>query len=207
MIKSYKSRSLFENLKFSFGDAVKKNKWKLILSVLLAVAVIVFGVVIAVKTDLNDALKTLQDISIKNFQNGIVGSAGAFFARFFSLLFNVLLLVVFSFSGYMFPLAEILFAYRGYLFGVNFALIFVFYGFGSAISAIVVILPVQLVIMFVLIMFYLLLFQMNTDNKKYGYCGGNRVLFVVIVVLLLLLLDLVETLLLLLLNGKVILVI
>ena len=207
MIKSYKSRSLFSSLKFSFGDAVRKNKWKLILSILIAVAGIVFGIIIATKADLNDALKTLQDISIKNFQNGIVGSAGAFFARFFSLLFNVLLLVLFSLSGYMFPLAQILFAYRGYLFGANFALIFVFYGFGSTITAIAVILPVQLAIMFVLIIFYLILLQMNTDSKKYGRCEGNRVLFVVLAVVLLLLLDVVETLLLWLLNGKVILVI
>ena len=207
MIKSYKSRSLFSTLKFSFGDAVRKNRWKLIFSIFIAVAGIVFGVVIATKADLNDALKTLQDISIKNFQNGIVGSAGEFFARFFSLLFNVFLLVLFSFSSYMFPLAEILFAYRGYLFGVNFALIFVFYGFGSAITAIAVILPVQLIIMFVLIMFYLILLKMNSDNKRFGCSEGNRFVFVILVVILLLFLDLVETLLLLLLNGRVILVI
>ena len=207
MRKSYKTNAFFSGLKFSFERTIRENKWKIILTSLLVIVAIVFGVVVAVKADFADTFKALQEINIKGFQDGFVASTSAFFARALSLIFNVILLFGFSFSPFLMIFAEVLLCYRGYLFGLNFALIFVFYGLGSMITAIVVILPCQILTLLALILFYCVVSKVNSNCKKYGSSDCNRATLFVLALIVVLLLDLVETLLLFLLNGKVIMVI
>ena len=206
MIKSYKIRSFLSGLSFSVETGLKKNKWKLIFTFILMILGIVGGVVVATKTNVYDSFKAIQEIDVSGFEKGVVASASAFLSRSFSLLFNVLLLTVCSFTIFTMPLAQLLLVYRSYLFGLNFALFFVFYGFGSALTAIVVILPCQIITLVVMAIFYFLLLNQNIVCKKYGTGDFNRVLFVLLGFLLLFLINILETVLLLLLNGKVILV-
>ena len=206
MIKSYKARSFFSGLCFSFETGLKKNKWKIILTIVLMIAGIVGGIVVATKTNAYNSFKAIQEIDVNGFEKGVVASSSAFLSRTFSLLFNVLLLVICSFTIFTMPLAEILLIYRSYLFGLNFALVFVFYGFGSLLTAIVVILPCQLLTLVVLAVFYILLANENSLCKKYGSGDFNRVTFVLVSLLILFLINVLETILLVLLNGKVILV-
>ena len=207
MAKSYKAKSLISCVAFSCESAIRQNKWKIILTTLLSVAAIVFGIIVAAKADFAQVFKSLQEINIAGFQSGFVASSSAFFARCFSLLFNILLLFLLSLSPFLFPLAEILLAYRGYLFGLNFALIFIFYGLGSMISAIVIVFPCQIATLFVLILFYIILFQQNKNSKKFGSCDCSRGKLILTFAVIVLVLNLVETLLLFLLSGKVIMVI
>lgn len=207
MSKSYKKDAFVSGLKFSFERTFKENKWKILLTSLIVVAAIVFGIVVAVKADFADTFKALQEINIKGFQDGFVASSSAFLARAVSLCFNIILLFGFSFLPYLMIFAEVLLAYRGYLFGLNFALIFVFYGLGSMITAIVVILPCQLLTLAALILFYVIMSKVNSNCKKYGACDCNRLAFFLLGLGVVLLLDLVETILLFVLNGKVIMVI
>ena len=136
-----------------------------------------------------------------------MGSSSAFFSRTLSLSINVIILFGVSFVPILFPLAEVLIIYRGYLFGLNFALIFILYGLGGSLTAIVVILPCQLLTLFILIMFYLILSKINSNCKRFGGTDCNRFLCLLFGFLILVLVNLVETLLLYLLNGQVILVI
>lgn len=207
MIKSHKFKSFFSGISFSMQSAVKENRWKIVLSCLLAIAGIIFGVVVAVKTDVYGSFKAIQEINVSGFEKGFVASSSAFLSRTFSLLFNILLLTLCSFTVFTMPLAHLLLAYRAYLFGLNFALIFVFYGLGPMITAIVVILPCQLLTLFCLVSFYILLSKTNSNCKKYGSTESNRFLIILFGFLLVFLINLIETILLVLLNGKVILII
>lgn len=207
MVKSCRKQKFVNGLQFSFQTALKENKIKIIFSCLIVVASIIFGVVVAVKTNMYDSFKSLQELDVKGFESGFVASSSAFLSRCFSLLFNLILLTLCSFSIFTIPFAEVLLAYRSYLFGLNFALIFVFYGLGSMITAIVVILPCQIVTTFVLIMFFVLFSKLNSNCNKFGSAECNRFVFFLIGFLILFLLNLTETILLVLLNGKVILVI
>lgn len=206
MIKSYKSQSFFRRLSFSFETSFKQNKWKLVVSSLLIVCGLVGGVIVATKTNLYGSFKAISEIDVKGFENGFVASSSAFLSRTFSLLFNILLLTACSFTVFTMPLAHLLLIYRGYLFGLNFALIFVFYGFGSIITAVLVILPCQLVTLFALCLFFHIIYRQNSNCKKYGSADFNRVIFVFASFLIVFLLNLLETTLLVLLSGKVILV-
>ncbi len=206
MTKSYKSQKIASEIKFSAENALKNNKFKFVFTSILIVVSIVVGVIVAIKTNAGGTFKMLQDINYKGFKDGVVASSSAFFSRSFSLLFNVLLLFLLSLSTWLFPVAEVLFCYRGYLFGLNFALIFIFYGFGSMISAIIIVLPCQLLIFVVLQFLYFSLLRASKNYKSYGSCGVSRANIILIGALALLLLNLVETILLFLLNGKVIMI-
>lgn len=207
MVKSYKSQSFINGLRFSCVNAIKANKIKIFVSFIFVLIAISTGVFIAVKANISRDLCNLREINLDNFRTGFAASSSAFFARSCSLLVNVLLLALLSLSPFLFPLAVAIFTYRGYLFGLNFALIFIFYGIGSMITAVIVILPCQLLTLFVLIMFNIILQKMNTNCKKFGGTDCNRLLFALLAFLVLILINLVETLLLCVLSGNVILVI
>lgn len=203
----YKSHSFINGLRFSCVKAMKENRVKFILTLILVLIAISAGVFVAIKNTANSSLSSLQEISLDDFASGFVGSSSAFFSRTLSLTINVLILFGVSFVPFLFPLAEVLIVYRSYLFGLNFALIFLLYGLGGSLTAIVVILPCQLLTLFILIMFYLVLSKINGNCKRYGGTDCNRFLFLLFGFLLLIAVNLVETLLLYLLNGQVILVI
>ena len=203
----YKSHSFINGLRFSCVKAMKENRIKFILTLILVLIAISAGVFVAIKNTANSSLSSLQEISLDDFASGFVGSSSAFFSRTLSLTINVLILFGVSFVPFLFPLAEVLIVYRSYLFGLNFALIFLLYGLGGSLTAIVVILPCQLLTLFILIMFYLVLSKINGNCKRYGGTDCNRFLFLLFGLLLLIAVNLVETILLYLLNGQVILVI
>ena len=203
----YKSHSFINGLRFSCVKAMKENRIKFIITLILVLIAISAGVFVAIKNTANSSLSSLQEISLDDFASGFVGSSSAFFSRTLSLTINVLILFGVSFVPFLFPLAEVLIVYRSYLFGLNFALIFLLYGLGGSLTAIVVILPCQLLTLFILIMFYLVLSKINGNCKRYGGTDCNRFLFLLFGLLLLIAVNLVETLLLYLLNGQVILVI
>lgn len=193
-------------LRFSISKTLKENRAKFFLSIILSLIAISVGVFVAIRYN-GESLSSLQEISLDDFKSGFVGSSSCFFSRTLSLFINVLILFALSFLPILFPLAELLIVYRAYLFGLNFALIFLLYGLGGSLTAIVVILPCQLLTLFALIMFYLIISKINSNCKKFGGTECNRFVFLLVGFLLLVCINLVETLLLYLLNGQVILVI
>lgn len=207
MIKSYKAHSFLSGLRFTCSNVIKENKGKLILTFLLVVASIIIGIVLGVRNNNCYNLGSLQEINLGNFHSGFVASSSAFASRCVSLSVNLLILTAISFTPLLFPLAQVLFCFRGYLFGLNITLIFIFYGIGSMVTAIVVVIPCQLICLLVLVGYYLIFTKINSNCKRYGCCECNRVVFVLVGVLLCFLINLIETLLLVLLNGNVILVI
>lgn len=207
MLKSYKSHSFINGLRFSCSRTLRENRGKFILTLILVLIAIFAGIFVAIKYSGSESLSRLQEISLDDFKSGFVGSSSAFFSRMLSLSVNALILFGVSFVPVLFPIAEILIVYRAYLFGLNFALIFILYGLGGSLTAIVVILPCQLLTLFALIMFYLILSKINGNCKRYGRTECNRFIYLLVGLLILLILNFAETLLLFLLNGKVILVI
>ena len=180
MVRSYKTHSFINGLKFSCGNALKANKVKLIITFALILVAICTGVFIAIRCNINYTLYCLREISLDGFYSGFTASASAFGARCLSLSVNIIILTCLSFSPFLFPLAQVLFVYRAYLFGLNFALIFIFYGIGSIFTAVIIILPCQLLTLFVLVIFYVCLDRLNCNCKKYGGTECNRFLYILI---------------------------
>lgn len=206
-MNKYKKYSFFSGLKFSCVNALKANRVKLIITLILILTAISTGVFVAVKCHNNFQLGKLQEINLENFYTGVTASSRAFVARSFSLVLNVAILTMLAFHSALFPLAEILFIYRSYLFGLNFALIFIFYGIGSMFTAVIIILPCQMITIFALVMYYLVLQRINCNCKKFGGTECNRLVYIFLGIMVMLLINLAETLLLCLLSGKIILII
>ena len=196
-----------DGLKFSCTNAIRSSKVKLFVTFALILVGIFTGVFVAIKSHNSYNLCNLREISLENFYTGFTASASAFGARCISLTLNVTILAVLTISPFCFPIAGALFVYRSYLFGLNFALIFIFYGIGSIFTAVLIILPCQLLTLFVLMIFYCALDRMNQSCKRFGHTDCNRILFVLIWLLLVILINLVETILLCVLSGRVIMVI
>ena len=207
MMKSYKAHSFFGGVRFTCTNIIRENKGKIFLTILLVLVSIFVGVFLAIKNNNSYNLGNLQEIKLENFYSGVVASSSAFMSRCISLSVNIVILTVISFTPYLFPLAQVLFCFRGYLFGLNITLVFIFYGIGSIITAVVVIIPCQIISLLVLIGFYLVLMKTNCNCRRFGSCDCNRFVFVLIGIVLCLVINLIETILLVVLNGNVILVI
>ena len=207
MIKSYKAHSFFGGLRFTCSNVIKENKGKLFFTLLLVTISIFVGVFLGIKHTNAYNLGCLQEISLGKFYSGVVASSSAFGARCVSLLVNIVILTAISFTPFLFPLAQVLFCFRGYFFGLNITLVFIFYGIGSMVTAVVVVIPCQIISLLILVGYYLILTKINSNCKRFGCCECNRVVFFIAGLALCLLINLIETLLLVMLNGNVILVI
>lgn len=207
MKKSYKSHMFFSGIKMSCQNALRQNKFKFILTICLVIVSLSTGIFIAIKSNQNYNLGQRREIDLCDYYSGAIATASAFGQRALSLILNLILLTLLSFTPFCFPLAELLLMYRAYLFGLNFTLIFIFYGVGSIITAVVIVLPCQLLLLGFLTLFYFIMLSLNCRCKRYGSCETNRWIFVLISLLILILINLCETILLFVLNGKVILVI
>lgn len=207
MIKSYKVHSFFGGLRFTCSNVIKENKGKLFLTLLIVTISIFVGVFLGIKHNNSYNLGCLQEINLGNFYSGVVASSSAFASRCVSLVVNIVILTVISFTPFLFPLAQVLFCFRGYLFGLNITLLFIFYGIGSIVTAVIVVIPCQIISLLILVGYYLILTKINSNCRRFGCCECNRVVFVIAGLALCLLVNLVETLLLVILRGTVILVI
>ncbi len=207
MVKSYKAHSFVNGLRFSISNAIKENKAKIIISFVLILIAISVGVFVAIRSNNNCSLYYIREISLDSFYSGFAASSSAFVSRSISIIVNIAILTALSFSPYLFPLAEVLFVYRAYLFGLNFTLIFVFYGISSLFTAVIIILPCQLFIIFALVMYYIILSKINSNCQRFGGTEVNRLLYILLGLLIVILINLVETILLCVLSGRVILVI
>lgn len=194
-------------LKFSCLNAVKANKMKIIITLAIILIGICTGVFVAIKSNNSCNLSRLQDISLANFYSGFVLSTSAFFMRYLSLCINLAIITGIACVPKLFPLSWVLYAYRAYLFGLNFALIFIIYGIGSAFTAIIIVLPCQLVTLFAMLIYQIILTQIIINQRRYGSCEISKPLFILLGFALFFIINLAETLLLFLLNGKVIMII
>ncbi len=207
MIKSYKAHSFFGGVRFTCSNIIKENKGKLFFTLLITLVSIFVGVFLGIKNNNCYNLGSLQEINLGNFYGGVVASSSAFMSRCVSLCVNVVILTAISFTPFLFPLAQALFCFRGYLFGLNVTLVFIFYGIGSMITAVVVIIPCQIITLLILVGYYLILTKINSNCKRFGCCECNRVVFVLVGLAFCLIVNVIETLLLVMLRGTVILVI
>lgn len=206
MRKTYKGQSFFSEAKYSISDCFKQNKLKILISVAVLLISLLTGIIIAIKY--YDASSVcLSNYGLADFSGGIISSS--FFSRFFSMLLIMLLLFACCFTTWTFPLAILILAYRTYLLGLNLTLMFILYGIPGMLIAAIIALPCQILIIFILLVYYILLFNNSCSCKHYGGCGGmnSKLKIMLIVLLLLFVCNLFESLLLVIFNVNVILVI
>ncbi len=160
MTKNNKKRNIKQNFDFLF-DCLKNSKMMTIVLGIILVITFLTGVIVAIKA--KASYDELQKIGVVCF-----GRSG-FFYRLLSMLFIALICFGCSFTDWLSPLAILFLAYRAYLLGINLCLIISVNGIGGIVTAILIVLPCQLLALLTLALFYLLLRRTCKDYKCFGW--------------------------------------
>lgn len=208
-MKSYSYIGKFSNFKYVFLSFLRVNKYKLIFISFFVLVGLLTGVFTAIKYV--DGYKSINfnDFLLEHFANGNIGSVNLFFQRMLSYSCFTLILLLCSLTGFLFPIGLFVIVYRTYLLGLNITLIVLLYGLGSVFSVVIIILPMQLVMIALGIIFFCLTRNRQKNKKKFGkkLYGINCFLLWLIFIALLTIVNILETVLLLLFSAQIILVI
>ena len=158
MSSGHKSLYKLYNLKYNIYNYISNNKGKLIIFVFVTLVAILTGILTAIKLSSSASGISLSDFSMIIFVDGDAHTVSVMFSRFLSCLVMSVLLLIFSFNYYLSVIGYCLIVYRGYLIGLNCAILIIFCGFGGILNSILIIFPCQLIIMCLLgLMFCMLL--------------------------------------------------
>lgn len=204
MTKKNKNFTFKQCKDFAF-ESIKECKIRAIVLLIVMLVSLITGIIIAIKTHSNWG--TANGLGIIDVKTG--GLTSTFFTRFLSVLFIYLILFGASYISYLFPLAVIILGYRSYLLGLNTCLIIILHGFSGAILSMLIALPCQLLVLFTLAVFYILLCKTTKDYKCFGgsRIKNQKMLICLSALIILFALCVVESILLLIFNAKIILII
>lgn len=207
-MKSYSFNSSFVNFKYRALNFVKANSAKIIILGVLAVLALVTGIFSAVKFLQGNTTIIFSDFGLQELVSGSAGSGSMFFQRMGSITVVMIFLTLFSLHSSMFVLGGVIIVYRTFLLGLNVTFILLLHGLGGVITALLIILPLQLLMLVLMIAFFVLARDRCAVKSKYGTKGGVNLFILIIVFLLALaLVNLIETFLLVLTSAKMILII
>lgn len=193
------------NFKFALKSFFLANKF-MIISLCVAVFLgLLTGIFVAIKSGIT--ISSLPDFNLKICEHtGQVEFAGVW-ERFKSVLINFGLISVASLYVLLIPIGYVVVAYRAYLLGFNIMLLICLFGVSGAITSILVILPCQLAILAVLIVYFTIMVSAMDARKKYGRCDYSVLKIIILFLVILFLLCLIETILLSVFSASTILVI
>ncbi len=159
-MSSKKFSGLCYNAKTTIIDIIKSIKWQVIFSAVIILIGFIIGIYCGfayINADFTD-----ENLLVK-FLSGEMSSFSALIYRILSSLIIMLLLLLFSKSKWLSPLAVLLIFYRAYLLGINIAIMLKFYGISGIIVAILILFPLQIIQLIFFSIFYFSLLS--------GECG------------------------------------
>ena len=204
MRRSYSFLCKTSNIKYACQNCFNQNKLLFLSLLFICIVGLLTGIFVALKCGITTA--TLKDFNLQIYTCEDGSFFGNFFSRFISCFGNVLLLFLCSLAIFITPVGHVLVAYRCYLVGFNTTLLITLFGISGAISGIIIILPCQLVITAICIVYFVLMCNRRSQKKKFGRCDLPFLKPTLLFALLLLVICLTETLLLTLFSVNTILV-
>lgn len=202
MFKQKKTNSFLSNFSYSFKSRLKECKLRLILTSILVIIGIFIGVFVAIRLKHEALLDKAYNYGFIDFSVIKISSLSSFIWRFLSCLFIIILLCLFSLSIFIYPIAELILVYRGYLIGLNLVIIIISGGLSGIFTSILILLPCQFISLVILSLFFCIF------SKQIKNCEGReKWKTLVFAIVFLLIVDIVESILLILFGANVILVI
>jgi len=201
-MKSYATLCKLSNIKYTFLANFKKNKFLYLLVILFSFLGFLTGIFVAIKCGIT--LSTLQDYNLCLYSGSDLASFSYFFTRLLSYTCFLLILSICSLTVYFVPVGLILIAYRTYLAGFNCFLLIILFGVSGAIISILIILPFQILITFIFIIYFILMINRAEQKRKFGSANTSFFKMFLVFFLILTILNLIETILLITLNASVI---
>ena len=160
------------NLKYALLGFFRESKVLILLFCVISAIGILTGVLVAIKSGIT--LANIGDYGICISKCGNTIAFATVWERFFSVTINFAIIFVASLSVFVLPLGFVVVAYRAYLVGFNVALMVCLFGVGGAISGIIVVVPCQILLLAIEILFCVAMVK-NADCKK--NMGGRVTVF------------------------------
>lgn len=205
-MQSYSRINKFSNIGFATKSFLSQNKFQLFCLIFFAVLGLLTGILTAIKTGVSQS--TSNDYNLSIYCDGSLFSFDVFFKRMLSHTCVLAVLSISSFTIFLVPVSYLIHIYRMYLVGFNCTLLIILFSFSGIFTSIVIILPCQIAITVVFMIYLCFMTKRAIKKRKFGYCDSPKFLklfFIFLVIMIVL--NLIETLLLILLSAKVILVI
>lgn len=201
-MKSYAILCKLSNIRYTLLANFKRNRFLYWLLFFLSSLGLITGIFVAIKCGVT--LSTLANFNICLCSTAELISFSYFFTRLLSYTCFLLILALCSLTVYLVPVGFILITYRAYLVGFNCFLLIMLFGVSGAITSILIIFPIQLIITFVFVIYFIIMINRAEQKRKFGCFNISFFKIFLIFILILTLLNLIETILLIVLNASVI---
>ena len=198
MLKQNRTKNLVTKVSFDLKQTIFECKWRLLITLMLCLLSIALGIFFAIKLKNEDQLSNAVNYGFVDFSVVSLNSFSSFLMRILSAVIFTFLIFLFSTSVFLYPLAEIILMYKGYLLGLNICIILLTGGFSGFFVSIFIIFPCQLLGLIIFALFFSLF------SKKSCDMGKKKILLFVLLALFFV--GVVESILLLIFNTKIILV-
>ena len=205
-MQTYSRLNKISNIKYNLTGFFRFNKIKILVLIFIAVLGIFTGIFTATKSGIN--ITNFQGYNLYIYADGSVFSFDVFFYRMLSHITVLVIISICSYSIFLLPLSYILFFYRAYLIGLNCTFLIILFGFSGIFTSVIIIIPCQIIITFIFIIYFCLMINRAVEKKRFGICNKPKFINIFLITLLILtLLNFIETMLLILLNARTIFVI
>lgn len=205
MRKSYAKICKSANFKYNILSIFKNNSALFISLLIFFMIGLLTGIFVAIKCGVS--ISTISDYNLEIYSCNSANCFSSFCSRLFSAVINLLILWISSLYVLLIPLGYLLTTYRGYLVGFNCALLVCLFGISGAITSVIVVLPCQLVLSFVFILYFVLCINNSVQRKKFGFKGINSFKLFIIFFIIVFIICLIESILLSIFNANTIFVI
>lgn len=206
-MSNYCAKIKWVNLRFCISEFYRKNRWLIWLLGILLVVSLLTGIFTAIKLYNIDNSIELDDYSMNALIDGSVYSFGYFMLRLLSCAILVGLLYIFSLNSFVSTFGVLLLMYRAFLITLNCVLVVIKLGVGGTITALLIILPCQLICSILLTLIFITLINIARERKKCGISNSEYMKLFTILSILLFVIDIVEIVLLLIFKPTTILII
>lgn len=206
-MKNYSFSSKINNFKYSSLYFIKENKIKVFIFSFIFLFALITGIFTITKYLEIGTLS--KDYLLFDYVENDFGKFESLFNRFLSGGFVLIVISLCSISIILLPVGLIVWIYRAYLIGYNCTILIICYGLNGILTALIVILPCQLILSALFLLFFCIsLEKLHCRKNKICSCINMNLFKIILLFLLLIfIISLLEFLLLLLFNANVILVI
>ena len=164
-----------------------KYKFLILMLAICFVLGLVTGIFTSSRYAGNLELGNVPDANLVSFLQGDRGSFGVFFSYFIGTAVVCLLIIFLNINKFMAVINFLYFIVRGYTLGFTIFAIIDLFSFAGVINVIIIIIPFDLCINFLLILLSSIAIYKNNTIKKYGkecYCSQNNNSIIIIICIL-----------------------
>lgn len=198
----------FAGFKYQTIDFLYRHKIKIYICLFCLVLGILTGVFTAIKMFNTDSSELFDAFNITTSISEIESLSANFFGRLVSCEIVAILLLLFSQTIFTEIFGYCLITYRAFLVSINCVSLVIIYSFGGVLKAILIILPCQLIMLFVLCMYFCYNNYLCIERRKYRSIKAKDFIFPFLIVSAVLgIANILETVLLFVFQSNVILVI